>query len=727
MDSQKTVEPMEFQLKGLDCLDCAESLEKAVTLLPNVDSAHILYAASKMVVVPKDGAEVTESVRDVVESMGYQIVSPNRPTASVSNSWRKWVEAHRRDLATGVGGVLIVVAFVLHLLRVPGALVNALYGASILVGGFHVARSGWVALQKARSLDMNALMTIAAVGAMAIGAFEEGAITIFLFSIGELLESYSVGRARNAVRTLMELAPEEATLLLAEGERRVPVAQINVGERILVRPGERFPMDGRVLEGASAVNQAPITGESIPVEKNVGDEVFAGSLNGNGALTVEVTRLARDNTIARIMRLIEEAQSQRAPSQRFVDRFARVYTPIVIGAAVLVMAVPPLVGLGSFREWFYRALVLLVISCPCALVISTPITIVSSLARAARSGVLIKGGAYLEKLASLRVMAFDKTGTLTKGNPTVVGGGCERHVGATEECNTCMDLLAKAAAVESRSEHALARAVTQYAEEKGINGRHIVGENVTATTGRGIRGTVEGHAVSVGNLAFSREGNGESHPLDEAILAAEKEGNTVLVIDDGCCGARCYLTVADGLREGAHEAVEGVKHWGIDRAVMLTGDNPMIAKGLAQKAGIDEYWAELLPEDKVRVVEELRTLYGPIAMVGDGVNDAPAMARSDVGIAMGAAGTDTALEAADIALMSDDLSRLPFVLRLSRRAMGTVRANIVFSLLFKMLFLALAVVGISTLWMAVLADTGASLIVSLNGLRMLGMRENRGG
>ena len=501
------------------------------------------------------------------------------------------------------------------------------------------------------------------------------------------------------------------------------VAALRIGDHILVRPGERLPMDGRVLEGRSAINQAPITGESLPVERGVGDEVFAGTVNGNGALTVEVTHLAANTTLARIMRLVEEAQAQRAPAQRFVDRFARVYTPIVIGLAVGVATLPPLLGLGAFGNWFYRALVLLVIACPCALVISTPITIVSALARAARSGVLIKGGRHLEQLASLRVIAFDKTGTLTRGEPYVVGGGCELHPESLQ-CSTCDDLVAKAAAVEGRSEHALARAVTQHAEAQGLRTRYAPGENVVTTTGMGIEGLVEGHNVTVGSLAFCRLPDGApADALCAAVNEAERLGHTVLVIQDACCSTRCYLTVSDTLRSGVPQVLREVKRAGIKHTVMLTGDNAHIAAATGEKAGIDEVRAGLLPEDKVRAVEEMRMRYGQVAMVGDGVNDAPAMAKASLGIAMGAAGTDTALETADIALMGDDLSRLPFAIRLSRSTLNTVRANIVVALALKALFLALAVGGVATLWMAVLADTGASLLVSLNGLRMLAFRD----
>jgi len=419
---------------------------------------------------------------------------------------------------------------------------------------------------------------------------------------------------------------------------------------------------------------------------------------------------------------VEEAQSQRAPAQRFVDRFARVYTPIVIGLAAVVALLPPLLGLGGLSIWFYRALVLLVIACPCALVISTPVTIVSALARGARSGVLIKGGRYLEAMASLRAVAFDKTGTLTRGEPYVVNAGCELFPEGGS-CSSCSDLLAKAAAVEGRSEHALARAIRQYAESEGVLERYRVAEQVRAMTGLGVAGMVSGHAVSVGSVALCERNGGDSSDLCRIASEEERKGYTVLVVEDTCCGSSCFLSVADTLREGAADVINSLRRAGIEHVVMLTGDNPHIARTIADQAGIDEVHAGLLPDEKVAAVRDLLARYGQVAMVGDGVNDAPALAAATVGIAMGAAGTDAALETADVALMADDLAKLPFAIRLSRRAVRTVHANIVFALVLKAAFLALAVAGLATLWMAVLADTGASLLVALNGLRLLRVRE----
>jgi len=710
---------VELRVEGLDCPDCAASLEKAVRSLPQVESARVLFAASKLQLTYRGSDQVVEAIRDLADSMGYEIAPETGGHQLRSSGWRERLARHRRDVATAAGGLLMALALGAGLLGAPRALSQALYVASILVSGVYVVRAGWVALRTAHSLDMNVLMTIAAIGAVALGEFEEAALTLLLFSVGELLESHSMDRARNAVRALMELAPEEATVLDGEREALVMAAQVKVGERILVRPGERLPLDGRVLEGRSAVDQSPVTGESMPVERGEGDQVYAGTINGNGALVVEVTRLAQDSTVARVRRLVEEAQAHRAPTERFVDRFARIYTPSVVGLAALVAVVPPLIGLGSLGEWSYKALVMLVISCPCALVIATPVTIVSALVRAARSGVLIKGGSYIEELASVRAIAFDKTGTLTEGKPYVVEGACEFHQGDLDECANCQTLLAMAASLESRSEHALGRAVTEYARARGVSGRYPPGEAVTAVPGVGIEGLVGGHEVSVGKPAHGLGGDGDGTSLEARVADAERKGYTVFVVEDACCGARCSLAVSDRLRPEAGAAIHELRRAGIEHTVMLSGDNATVAKSIAAQIGIDEVRAELLPEDKVTAMADLLKRYGRVAMVGDGVNDAPAMARATVGIAMGAGGTDVALETADVALMTDDLGRIPFIIRLSRTALRLVRANIAVSLLLKALFLGLAAAGLSTMWMAVLADTGTSLLVTLNGLRML--------
>jgi Cd2+/Zn2+-exporting ATPase len=712
-----------FKIEGLDCPDCAASLEKAIATLPGVTSARLNFTAATLVVAPQEGRAIVPDVERLVRDMGHHAIlqgpSPSAAAGSAAG-WREWVRRNRRALATGLGGALLLAGFLSSLFGASAGFTDAFYVLATVVSGYYAARAGWITLRTTRAVDMNILMTLAATGALAIGAFEEGAMVTFLFALGNLLESATMDRARKAIRSLIELTPREATLAHDGAEERVPIEALQVDDHILVRPGERLPMDGKIVEGQSAINQAPVTGESLPVDKSVGDEVYAGTVNGGGALIVQVTRLASDNTLARLIQMVQEAQAQRAPSQRFVDRFARVYTPIVVGVATLVAIAPPLLGWGTFTDWLYRSLVLLIISCPCALVISTPVTVVSAIARAARSGVLIKGGAYLEQMGAIRVIAFDKTGTLTRGEPQVVDCQCAEAVpDETQTCLDCLDLLAKAAAVESRSEHPLARAIVRHAQALGVEARYSPAQTVTATAGLGIEGQVDGHLISVGNHAFIHRNGNPENDLCGAIRAAEQDGHTILVIEDQCCDLRGYVAVSDTPRPGVDQVMADLKRGGIQRTVMLTGDNERTARQIAAAVGVDEFRARLLPEDKVLAVEELQARHGRLAMVGDGVNDAPAMARATIGIAMGAAGTDAALETADIALMADDLSRLPFTIGLSRKALRVIQANIGLSLAIKGLFLVLAVAGAATLWMAVFADMGMSLLVTLNGLRML--------
>jgi Cd2+/Zn2+-exporting ATPase len=718
-----------FDVDGMDCADCALHLEEALRRTPGVAQVSVDFALARLRVAAEDGIQIRQTLAQVAEGMGYSLrgagVGESEPVAP---GWQGWLWQRRRDLTTVASGLLIALALFLRFLGVPETVIAGVYVGAIVVGGSYIARAGWAALRTARSLDMNALMTIAAVGAVFVGEWAEGAVAMFLFSLGNTLEGYTMDRARNAIRGLMDLSPRQATLMQGSQEEQVPVEELRVGDRILVRPGERIPMDGVVLTGESAVNQAPVTGESIPVEKAAGDEVFAGTVNGQGALTVRVTRLADDTTIARVIKMVEEAQAQKAPSQRFVDRFARVYTPLVIAIAAGVAIGPPLVGwlsgAGAFDmllgEWVYRALVLLVIACPCALVISTPVSIVSAIASAARAGVLVKGGIHLESLGSLRVIAFDKTGTLTAGQPRVVDVRCLGHQNGTDwtQCAECRQMLVDAAAVERRSEHPLAGAVIAAAEAQGLTASLPVAE---AVTGRGVRGRVEGHGVTVGTHTYIHESNPDlvEGPLCEAVHAAQEAGQTVMVVRDDCCGVRGYIAVADTLRPGVAAVMSELRQVGIEHTVMLTGDNEATARAVAATAGVADVQAGLLPDQKVAAIESLLGEYGEVAMVGDGVNDAPALARATVGVAMGAAGTDAALETADVALMADDLAMLPFAVRLSRRARSIIRQNVALSLGIKAVFLALALAGAATLWMAVFADMGASLIVTFNGMRLL--------
>ena len=584
----------------------------------------------------------------------------------------------------------------------------ALSVAATIMAGSLIAKRAWHSI-RARALDIHVLMFAAVAGALAIGEWTEGATVVLLFAVAQSLESRSMDRARRAIRALMELAPAEATVRRDGRETRVAAASVLHRDVIVVRPGERIPVDGRIMNGSSDVNQAPVTGESLPVDRQPGEDVFAGSINGRGALEIEATRAGNDTTLARIAAMIERAQAERAPTQRFVDRFARRYTPVVLVVAALVAVVPALAGAGTFGEWTYRALVLLVVACPCALVISTPVSVVSALAAAARAGVLIKGGAHLERTGAVRCVAFDKTGTVTKGQVTVTG--VHAFEGSSQS-----GVLAVAASLESRSEHPIGRAIVAHAERTGLD--VAPGRGFQALPGLGAEGHVdESHAI-VGNHRLFEQRKLCTDLLHERLDHVTSRGGTAVLV--GHRGeAVGVIGIADEPREAGRDVVSMLKEQGIERVVLLTGDHKAAADEIGRAMGFDEVHSELMPEDKVAIVRDLKARYGTVAMIGDGVNDAPALAASDVGFAMGAAGTDVALETADVALMADDLMKVPFAIRLSRRAMRNIHANVAMSIGLKAAFVVLAVMGMATLWMAVLADTGASLLVTANALRLL--------
>ncbi|NPV93159.1 MAG: cadmium-translocating P-type ATPase [Firmicutes bacterium] len=698
-----------IRIGGMDCMDCAAKLEKRVRMVPGVKDVRINFGAARMEVT--HSGPVSEIV-GAIRELGYagQSEDSPRPAAAPAPLW----SFNRYTLPTVVSGAVILLAAILEYLGVTDSITHLIFAAAIVLGGFLPARNGLSMLINARELDMNALMTVAAVGAVAIGQYEEGAVVVFLFSLGNALQAYTLDKTRNSIRSLMELTPNQALVQRNGLQLMLPVEEIRIGDTIIARPGERIPMDGRVIGGASTVNQAPITGESIPVEKQPGDEVFAGTINERGSLEIEVTRLSKDNTIARIIELVEEAQGQRAPSQQFVDRFARYYTPLVLFAAALVAIVPWLVFNQPFDHWFYEALAMLLVACPCALVISTPVSIVSAIGSAARNGVLIKGGAYLEEAGSLSVVAFDKTGTLTEGRPRVTD--VVPLNGFSIE-----DILSTAAAIESRSEHPLAEAIVNYAKSQGHQILPVTG--FEAVFGLGARGEVGGRAYHIGNVRYFNQVGVSLTRVEKTIEELQNEGKTVMVLGNGetLLG---IIAVADVTRTGSQPTVKKLKQAGIKRVVMLTGDNQRTAAAIAARVGVDEYMADLLPEDKVEVIRDLLTRFGKVAMVGDGVNDAPAMAISTVGIAMGTAGSDTALETADIALMADDLTRLPYAIKLSRRTLRTIKQNITLSLVIKGIILLLVIPGWLTLWIAVAADMGSSLLVTLNGMRLMRVRHS---
>lgn len=687
----------EFQVGGMDCASCAVAIEGAVRRLDGVRGVQVDVMRGT-VRVARDARFGDQDLTRAIRRAGYTVrdrtqAATLRPTG--------------RLVATIVAGVSMIVGLLLSWNGEPVPAAPFL-GVSIVAGAWYVAPRAWRALL-GRSLDINFLMIVAAIGAVVIGEWSEAAAVLFLFAVAQLLEGYAMGRARRAIGALMKLAPREAAVRRVEGDVVLPVEEIGVGETIFVRPGERVPLDGLVVDGHSAIDQSPITGESLPVEKEPGSEVFAGSINGHGVLDIRVTSHVEDTTLARIMHAVEEAQASRAPSQTFVDRFARVYTPAVVGLAVLVAVVPPLLVAAEWGTWVYRALALLVIACPCALVISTPVTIVSGLTAAARSGVLIKGGAQLEAMGTVDTVVFDKTGTLTEGRPVVTDVESLDGVGSDE-------VLRLAAAIERHSEHPVARSIVEAAAERNLHlppiGRFL------ALPGRGARAVVLGRTLHVGNTRICEELGNCDDRVHRAIERFEREGRTAVLLtaDHGALGV---LAVSDEPRAAARESIADLRRSGIGRVLMLTGDNQAVADRVGAALGVDEIHAGLLPDEKYELVKRLRAGGARVGVVGDGVNDAPALAAADVGIAMGAAGTHVALETADVVLMGDDLAQVSRTIRRSRRTVRIIKENIGFSLVVKAVFLALAITGNATLWMAVAADTGASLMVIANGLRAL--------
>lgn len=581
------------------------------------------------------------------------------------------------------------------------------FAISMVTGGHYVYRSAVNSLA-GKVLDMNVLMTISSIGAVLIGEWSEAAAVVFLFSVGNMLQAFTLEKTRSSISKMMEMSPREARVLSPNGvEQMVSISEVKVGDMVLVKPGEYIPVDGIVAEGFSWVNQAPITGESKPVEKTADDGVFAGTVNNEGILKVVVKHIASDSTLAKMIDMVEEAQSRKAPFQQLVDVFTRYYTPAVIVGAVLLVLVPVLLFNMSFSEWFYKALVLLVISCPCALVISTPVSIVSAIGNAARNGVLIKGGAYLEALGRVQSIAFDKTGTVTTGQLRVTG--IFPVPGLPEE-----KLITLAGSVESYSQHPIAGAILKEAEQRKIALPDC--KDFVSYPGKGARGRTNGRVLYVGNKRLMEELGVLGNQAAEWEKASEESGHSLIyaAFDDEFLGV---ISVADIPRQGVEKVFDRLRDMGVREMVMLSGDNQATVSRVASEIGIESYNAELLPEDKVRRVEELSEK-GVTVMVGDGVNDAPALAVSTVGIAMGAAGADSALETADVALMNDELDKIPSVIQIGRKTLSIIKQNIVLAIGLKLVFLVLTIAGISNLWMAVFADTGASILVTLNGMRL---------
>lgn len=717
--------PLVFTIRGMDCAEEVAVLKREVgPVVGGADRLGFDLLNGKMTVAIQEPAVSAAAIVAAVAQAGLSAELWKGDAKSVGPqnqlSWQP------RTILTMASGLLGLLGFLVHIwweggvqaalgseglglaARVPWPVIT-LYVAGIIGGVWLVLPKAWLSLKRVRP-DMNLLMTIAVVGAAVIGEWFEAATVAFLFSLSLTIESWSVGRARRAVEALLDLAAPQARLLQPDGaEQSVAPEEVPVGATVLVKPGERIPLDGVVLKGTSQVNQAPITGESMPVPKKLNDGVFAGTVNGDGALEIKTTKPAGDTTLAHIIRMVGQAQSKRASSEQWVEKFAAIYTPVILALAITIVLGPPLLFQQSWQEWFYRALVLLVIACPCALVISTPVSIVAGLASAARNGVLIKGGMHLESPARLRAIAFDKTGTLTEGKPQVVEiVPLNNHTEA--------ELLERAAALEARSEHPLAKAIVAFAKERGIVARPA--EDFQIIQGKGASAQFNGKPFWLGSHRYLEERGQETPEVHERLEVMSQAGRSVVVIgnDSHVCG---LITVADTVRPGAKAALNALRQAGIQSMVMLTGDNQATANAIGKETGVDEVRAELLPADKVAAVEELVSRHGQVAMVGDGINDAPALAQATLGIAMGAAGSDAAIETADIALMSDDLSKLPWLIHHSRRTQRIVRQNIVFALVVKATFALLTFVGYAHLWAAIAADMGASLLVIFNGLRLL--------
>ncbi len=744
---QRSPQPFRFRVQGMDCGNCALTIEESLRNLNGVDEVRVSFATGS---VAGHGSASIAAMRERVAALGYALEEPRdahaepadaHPTGLAGFLRHLWNDRrHRIALAFSIAVLATIPLLLMDIGTAATVVIDAIYLLAIIVVGYPLARRGLGSVLYARRITIELLMTIAVIGAIAIGATGEAVTVVLLFTLGEALESYAAAKSRDSLRSLLGLRPATATVIREHGETdhqhvhhdQVAVAALQPGDRVLVRAGERLPADGVVLSGTSAVDESAITGEPVPVHREIGHEVHAGTINGRGTLEIRVSRKADDFTISQIARLVEQAQAQRSPAERAVDRFAAWYTPAVVAVAVLVATLPPLIlgqpfvtQLDSAPGWLYRGLALLIIACPCALVISIPVTVVSSLTRLAQLGVLVKGGARLDQLARTKIFAFDKTGTLTRGRPVVAGTRslqCVHPTASTDDCAPCDDLVAVAASVESGSEHPLAQAVLSEATHRQLQHRYTPATDVVAHAGRGVSGILNGRRITVGQPALFTAGAQSAQSKRLLDGDADSPHSLMLVGDDERLLG--VIRVEDKLRTSTHDALVELKKLdpGV-RFIMLTGDRPEAAAALARDLPqLDEVRAGLLPDEKLTMIREMQAGHVQVAMIGDGINDAPALAAADLGIAMGGAGSDEAMEIADVVLMQDDLRHLPLALRLSRRSARIVRENIALSLGLKLVFMALVIPGLATLWMAVLADVGATLLVTLNGMRMLRAR-----
>ncbi|MDS9472147.1 heavy metal translocating P-type ATPase [Sporosarcina pasteurii] len=696
-----TTNKSEYRLENLTCASCAAKFEKNIKELPAVEEAQVNFGASKLAVV---GQITVEEIEAAGAFDGITVVPEDK-----QERLEPPIPFYKRkeNIVTVLSLLFLIIGATLSFIHdemYPPAII--FFAISIAVGGASMFKTGIQNLLRL-DFDMKTLMTIAIIGAVIIGEWREGAVIVFLFAVSEALEAYSMNKARQSIRLLMDIAPSSATVKRNGKFTTIPTKDIVRGDILIVKPGEKIAMDGIVATGSSTINQAAITGESVPVFKQQGDEVFAGTINEEGALEIKVTKLVGDTALAKIIHLVEEAQAEKAPSQKFVDRFAKYYTPVIMVIALLIAVIPPLLG-ADWNTWVYQGLAVLVVGCPCALVVSTPVAIVTAIGNAARHGVLIKGGIHLEETGQLHAVAFDKTGTLTKGYPEV-----------SDFVVTEVDkegLLSAIAAVESMSQHPLAKAIVHYAEKNNVEMKEVT--NFQSVTGKGAYGTVAYKKIMIGSISWIEEFT--IIPEDAVALASslQREGKSVMAIMTENVYAG-LVAVADPIREESKALLQRLKDIGIRHTVMLTGDHEQTGQAIGKALNMSDVRAGLMPEDKLKVVQQLQEQYGRVAMVGDGINDAPALAEATVGIAMGGAGTDAALETADIALMADDLTKLPYTIKLSRKTLRIIKENIMFALGLKIIALLLIIPGWLTLWIAIFADMGATILVVLNSLRLI--------
>lgn len=691
----------EYRLQGLSCANCAAKFEKNILDIDTVENARVNFGAAKVSI---QGNITIEQIEAAGAFDHIKVIEENKPLITKKSLWKQ----RENRLAISAFIILLTGIGLQFYVGKDNPFVISLFILSIVVGGFDLFRTGFKNLVRFH-FDMKTLMTIAIIGAALIGEWIEGAIVVLLFALSEALESYSIDKARQSIQSLMDIAPPTASIRRGEEIIELAVEQIKVDDIMVIKPGEKIAMDGDVISGQTSINQAAITGESIPVYKTTGDQVYAGTINEEGSIEVRITKLVGDTTLAKIIHLVEEAQAEKAPAQHFVDTFAKYYTPAIMMIALLVAIVPPLLFAGDWSHWIYLGLATLVVGCPCALIISTPVAIVTAIGNAARHGVLIKGGAHLEEAGRLTTIAFDKTGTLTKGKPKVTNVRPLAH----EDTN---EILKIATAIETFSQHPIASAIIQETAKREI--KPYDAEMFQSITGKGAKAIVNGREYFIGNLALIEDMIEIPNTILEAVSTLQQKGNTVILLstEEEMIG---IIAVADPIRKNIRNVIEKLKQSGITQLLMLTGDNEFTAKTIAKEIGITDVKADLLPKDKLTIMKAIQKDHERVAMVGDGVNDAPALANANIGIAMGGAGTDVALETADIALMEDDLNKLPYVISLSRRALNIIKQNISFSLGLKIIALLLVIPGWLTLWIAIIADVGATLLVVLNSMRLI--------